>query len=339
MRLGWAWLAAGAALGVALLPETAQAQSVEEFYRGRNVVITTPDQAGSGYDQYARIVARFIGDKIPGKPTLIVQNIPGAGGIIQLNQMYNVMAKDGSVIGIMQHGNAFRPIFDPREVRFKIDGFRWLGSVTPIVVIGAVTKGAPAKSAADLFQHEVLIGGSAGTTAYVAPAINRVINTKMKMISGYKSSKEVVLAMLRGEVHGTVGIGLDSLHSFVEGRTDQFNILFQIGSVRAKELPNAPLIQELAKNADDKATLEAAFASVSLGRLFITPAIPDDRYAAVQKAFEATVKDPAFVEAAKKQGSGVDYIPPEQIKAIVDRVYGLPASVQKRAAEALAGGR
>lgn len=334
MRSRWA-LAAVAAAVCASAP--ASAQSVEDFYRGRNVIVTTPDQAGSGYDQYARVVARYIGDKIPGKPTIIVQNIPGAGGIIQLNQMYNAMAKDGSVFGIMQHGNVFRPIFDPREVRFKIEGFRFLGSVTPIVVIGAVTKDAPAKTASDLFEREVLIGGSAGTTAYVAPAINRVINTKMKMISGYKSSKEVVLAMLRGEVHGTVGIGLDSLQSFVEGKTDQFNILFQLGSVRAKELPNVPLIQEFAKTPEDKATLEAAFASVSLGRLFVTPAIPDDRFQALQKAFEATVKDPAFVETAKKQGSGVDYIPPEQIKAIVDRVYGLPASVQKRAAEALAG--
>lgn len=335
MKSRWAYVASLAA--VLCAASTAHAQSVEEFYRGRNVTITTPDQAGSGYDQYARIVSRFIGDKIPGKPNIIVQNIPGAGGIIQLNQMYNVMAKDGSVFCIVQHGNVFRPIFDPREVRFRIDGFRWLGSVTPIVVIGAVTKDAPAKTAADLFDREVLIGGSAGTTAYVAPAINRVINTKMKMISGYKSSKEVVLAMLRGEVHGTVGIGLDSLQSFVEGKTDQFNILFQIGSNRAKELPNVPLIQEFAKTPEDKATLEAAFASVSLGRLFATPAIPDDRYEALRIAFEATVKDPAFVEAAKKQGSGVSFIPPADIKAIVDRVYALPANVQKRAAEALAG--
>lgn len=323
---------------VAIFSATAaSAQSAEEFYRGRTVTLVAPDAAGSGYDAYGRLVARFIADRIPGKPSIVVQNVPGAGGVIQANTLYNVTPKDGSAFAIIMHGTIFRPIFDPREVRYKMDGFRFLGSVTPIVVIGAFNKDAAAATTAELFQNEVLIGGSGGTTMYLPKAVNDIVGTKMKIISGYRSTKDIMLAMERKEVAGVVGIGLDSIQTHNEGNTAPFNILFQMGSVRAKELPDVPLIQEFAKSPDDKAALEAVFASFSIGRVFVTPNIPDDRYKALQAAFEATVKDPAFVEAANKQRSSVGYVSPEEIKAIVDRVYALPEKTQKRAAEAVAG--
>jgi tripartite-type tricarboxylate transporter receptor subunit TctC len=313
------------------------AQTPEEFYKGRTVTLVAPDAAGSGYDAYARLVSRFIADRIPGKPSVVVQNMPGAGGVIQVNTLYNVSPKDGTTFAIIMHGTIFRPIFDPREVRYKMDGFRYLGSVTPIVVIGAFNKDAPAKTAAELFDREVLIGGSGGTTMYLPQAVNGIVGTKMKLISGYRSTKDIMLAMERREVAGVVGIGLDSIQTHNEGNVEPFNILFQMGSVRAKELPNVPLIQEFAKSPEDKAALEAVFASFSIGRVFVTPQIPDDRYAALQAAFEATVKDPAFAEAAAKQKSSVGYVSPAEIKTIVDKVYALPPAIQKRAADAIGG--
>lgn len=335
MKLDWGCLAIAAA--VALLPATSSAQSVEEFYAGRTVTLSAPDAGGSGYDAYARLVARFMADKMPGKPNIIIQNTPGAGGLIQANGLFNTAPKDGSVFAIIMHGIVLRPLLDPREVRYKTEGFRFLGSVTPIVVIGAVNKDAPVQKAAELFDKELLLGGSGGTTVYLAQAINQMLGTKMKMITGYKSTKDITLAMMRKEVHGVVGIGLDSIQTHNEGNAEQFNIIFQMGSVRSKELPDVPLIQEFAKSPDDKAALEAVFATFSVGRVFVTLQIPDDRYNALQKAFEATVKDPAFVEAAKKQRSSVGYVAPGEIKQIIDRIYALPEPIVKRAAAAMAG--
>lgn len=313
------------------------AQEVADFYRGKTITLMAPDAAGSGYDAYGRLVARFIGDRIPGKPAVIVQNIPGAGGVIQVNTLYNVAPKDGTTFAIIMHGTLFRPIFDPREVRYKVEGLRFLGSVTPIVVIGAFNKDAPAQTASQLFEREVLIGGSGGTTMYLPTAVNGILGTRMKLISGYRSTKDILLAMERREVSGVVGIGLDSIQTIKAGDTSPFQILFQMGAARATELPDVPLIQDFAKSPGDRQALEAVFASFSIGRVFVTPLIPDDRYVAMQAAFEGVVKDKAFVEAAEKQKSSVNYVAPEKIRGIINRVYALPPAVQKRAADAIGG--
>ena len=335
MRALFASAAAAMALQFIASP-MAHAQNVADFYRGKTVTLVTPDASGSGYDAYGRIVARFIGEHIPGKPNIVVQNMPGAGGIIQMNYLYNVAPKDGTTIAIVMHGGIFRPILDPREVRYKIEGFRWLGSVTPIVVIGAFNKDAPAQSAAELFDKETIIGGSGGTTQYLPQAVNSILRTKMKLISGYRSTNDILLAMTRKEVGGVVGIGLDSIQTNTNGgNADAYNILFQMGAARSKELPNVPLIQEFAKNEEDRSVLEAIFASFSIGRVFTAPQIPDDRYAALAKAFEETVKSPDFVEQANKQRSSVGYVSPDEIRKIIDRVYSSPANVIKRAAEAM----
>ena len=321
-------------------PATANAtDGVADFYRGKTVTLLTPDAAGSGYDAYARLVGRFIGEHIPGKPTIVVQNMPGGGGLIEMNYLYNMAPKDGSAIAIIMHGTIFDPIFDPRQVQYKIDALRWLGSVTPITVIGAFRKDAPARTVGDLFDHEVIIGGSGGTTVYLPLAVNSILHTEMKLVRGYRSTNDILLAMARKEISGVVGIGFDSLQTEkAGGDIGNYNILFQMGMARSRRLPDVPLIQEFAKSDEDREVLEAVFASFSIGRVFITPAIPDDRYAALQAAFEATVEDPAFVAQAQKQHSDVGYVSPDEIQKIVDHVYGQPAAVSKRAAAAIQSG-
>lgn len=331
----------GAAALCVLLAVSAPSRAADaaDFYRGKTVTLITPDAAGGGYDHYGRLVGRFIADHIPGKPNVVPQNMPGAGGVTQMNYLYNVAPKDGSAFAIIMHGTIFRPIFDPREVRYKIDGFRWLGSVTPIVVIGAFRKDAPVQTAADLFKREAIIGGSGGTTSYLPLAVDSILGAKMKLVKGYKNTNDIMLAMARNEVAGVVGIGLDSLRSSKAAADVETRILFQMGASRSGELPDVPLIQELAKSAEDKAVLEAIFASFSIGRVFLTPAIPDARYAVLQKAFEDTVKDPKFAAEAKKERAEVGYVSPEEITAIIKHVYGQPEPVIKRAAAAMLGGK
>lgn len=329
-------LAAGL-LSTAILIDGARAETVEAFYRGKTISLLIPSAAGGGYDRFGRLMGRHIGHHIPGNPTIVPRNIPGAGGVIQANQLYTSAPKDGTAFGIIQHSIPLRPIFDPREVRYKVDGFRWLGSMGQITTLAVVSKSANIKSVDEIFKREIAIGATGGTTAYLPATVNTVLGAKFKMISGYKSTSEVLLAMERKEVEGIVGIGVSSLAGSTGGATDNLSYLFQMGYSKHPSLPDVPLVQAYAKNDEDKSVMEAIFASLSIGRSFVTPVIPEDRLAELRAAFKATMSDPAFVSDAEKSKAEVGYVPPEEIMAIITRVYGLPKRVLDRAAEAFKG--
>lgn len=332
-------LMGGAAVALAALAAAtaASADPVEDFYRGKSVQLYIPSAAGGGYDTYGRLIGRHIGKHIPGNPTIVPKNVPGAGGVIEANQLYTQAPKDGTAFGIIQHGIIFRPIFDNRELRYKIDGFRWLGSAAPISVVTIASKKARVQSAAELFDKELIVGAGGGTTEYMPTTINSVLGTKMKIIKGYKGNPEILLSIERGEVEGVSGIGTDTLNAN-NAATSNFNVLFQMGATRSADLPNVPLIQEFAKNADDKAVLDAVFASLSIGRSFVTLDIPADRLAALRTAFKATVSDPQLLAEANKSSLEVRLVDPQEIHRIIDRVYGLPEPLLKRVAAAMVEG-
>jgi tripartite-type tricarboxylate transporter receptor subunit TctC len=334
----FATLAALALYGAGPMMSNA-ADSVADFYRGKTITLLVPSGPGGGYDTNARLVGRFIGEHIRGKPNIVVQNMPGGGGLTEVNYLYNIAPKDGSVIAIIMHGTIFDPIFNPREVRYKIDGFRWLGSVTPITVVGGFRKDAPAHTVAELFDREVIIGGSGGTTVYLPLAVNSILHTKMKLVKGYGSTNNIMLAMARREISGVVGIGLDTLRDLnAGGQVTEYNILFQLGVARGRTLPDVPLIQEFAKSDEDREVLATICASCSIGWVFVTPSIPDDRYAALQTAFEETLKDPAFLVQAQKQHVDIGYVSPNEIQKIVGHVYSRREAVLKRVSAIMMGG-
>jgi tripartite-type tricarboxylate transporter receptor subunit TctC len=337
MRTLWAAVAAVSATLLCAESMDARADAVEDFYRGKSISLVIPSAPGGGYDTYGRLVGRYIAEYIPGNPNIIPQNMPGGGGITEVNYLYNVAPKDGTAFGIIEHGTIFKPIFDPREVRYKIEGLRSLGSVTPITVIGVVRKDAAAATIQDLFEREVIIGGSGGTTVYLPLAVNSILGTKIKLVKGYKNTNEIVLAMARREVEGVVGIGLDSLEGAKAGGDFEYRILFQMGVSRGPALPDVPLIQEFAKSEEDRAVLETIFASFSIGRSFVTTLIPDDRFAALKAALAKTIADPKFVAQAKKERADVGYVSPEEIQTIIDHVYGQPEPVLTRAGAAMLG--
>jgi tripartite-type tricarboxylate transporter receptor subunit TctC len=332
------FIGAAAVLALALVGGGVRADAVEDFYKGKSVQLYIPSATGGGYDTYGRLIGRHIGRHIPGNPTIVPRNVPGAGGVIEANQLYTAAAKDGTAFGIVQHGIIFRPIFDDREVRYKIEGFRWLGSAAPIAVVTLASKKSAVKSAADIFEKEFIIGAGGGTTEYMPTTINAVLGAKMKLIKGYKGNNEILLAIERGEVEGVSGIGLDTLGAATNAAGREYNFLFQMGARRAPDLPDVPLIQEFAKNPEDKAVLEAVFASLSIGRSFVTPVIPDDRLAALRKAFKAATDDPQLREEAKKTSLDVSFVDPEEIHRITAQVYGLPEPILKRVAAAMREG-
>lgn len=317
--------------------KTALADDVEAFYRSKNISVIIPSAPGGGYDRYGRLVQRHMGRFIPGNPTLIARNVPGAGGVVQANQLYNTAPRDGTAFGIIQHSIPFRPILDPREVRYKVDGFRWLGSVSPITTLAIVNKNAPIRSVEDLFQKELIIGASGGTTLYLPSTVNSVLGTKFRIIKGYKNTGDILLAMARNEVSGLVGVGLSSLLGSKSAKNTDYRILFQMAYSKHPDIKEVPLVQDFARTPEDKAVMETIFASFSIGRSFITPVIPDDRLAALRVAFKKTVEDAKFRSDAKKSKAEVSYVSPDDIGRIIASVYGQPKPIIDRAAKAFVG--
>ena len=311
------------------------AQDAAAFYKGKTVSVIIPSAAGGGYNTYSRLVARFIGKHIPGNPNVVPQNMPGGGGLVAANHLYNVAAKDGTVFGMVQHGVFFKPIFTPDEVRYDVSKFNWLGSATPIPNLAIVNKQSPVQKVEELFTTEMIVGATGGgTNEYMPKVVNDVLGTKMKIVSGYKTSAEILLAIARNEVHGIVGLGLDSIPD-AKAAFD-VNLLFQLGAVRHPDIGSLPLIQEFAKTPEDKAVLEVAFASISIGRVFVAPPdLPADRLATLQNAFNETLKDPEFLAAAQKEYADVQPISAAGIKRIFDGVYAQPKPILDRAAKAM----
>lgn len=314
----------------------AHADPISDFYAGRSVTVLIPSGPGGGYDAYGRLIARHMGHHIPGKPNLVPQNMPGAGGVVVANYLANAAAKDGSVIAHMQNGVPFKPLFDPRRIKYTKDSFRWLGSVTNVTTIGVAANTAPVKSLRDVLDHELAVGASGGTTTYLPESFNALLGTKFKVVKGYKSTNEILLAVDRGEVGGMVGIAIDSFDKSAKSHPN-LRVLFQMGLKRDPALSDVPLIQELAKNDEQKAVLNALFASFQIGRIFAVADIPAPRLAALRKGFAETIADPAFVAEAKKLGLNVNPETPEEVQSIIAEVYQQPAPIIDKARSILTG--
>ena len=329
----------GAALaGLALVSfaGAAHADPIADFYAGHSVTVLIPSGPGGGYDTYGRLISRHMGRHIPGKPNLVPQNMPGAGGVVLANYLANAAPKDGSVMAIMQNGVPFKPLFDARQIKFTNDSFRWLGSVTNVTNTAVIGKTSPITSAADVFTREVTVGASGGNTTYLPEMLNGVLGAKFKIVKGYKSTNEILLAVERNEVDGMVGIALDSLQT-AEQSHPNLRVLFQMGLKRSPELPDAPLIQEFAKTDEQKAVLGAVFASFEIGRIFAVAAIPEPRLAALRKAFAETLVDSAFLTDAKKLRLNVNPETPGEVQSIIADVFRQPTPILDKAREILSG--
>jgi len=335
----WCLAVAGACASIAaslIGCSAGMAQATGTGAAGKPIRLLIPSGPGGGYDAYGRIVARHIGSHLSGNPVVTAEGMPGGGGIAEANYLAKVAPKDGTVIGILQNNMPLKPILDPRQIKYSLQDFGWLGSVTPVTNIGLVKPGAPVRVASDLLSHELIVGGSGGSTTYVPEMLNRLMHTKFKVVKGYKGSDEVMLAIERGEVEGIVGIAYDSISQSAEAAAVNGKLLFQMGLRRDPMLADVPLIQELAPPAA-RAVLECVFAAFQIGRIFAAPAgVPAARLEELRKAFADTMADPAFRQDAERLHLGVNPQPAEAIDAIIRSVAQQPATVLGPAREALA---
>jgi tripartite-type tricarboxylate transporter receptor subunit TctC len=320
----------------------AQAQDVADFYKGKNVELYVGYSVGGGYDLYARVLARHIGSHIPGNPTIVVKNMEGAGSLRLANWLYRIAPKDGSVLGMIGRGTGFDPLLGQKAALFDATKFTWIGSGNHEVSVCVSFEGhGGITTFDDLRAKEMTVGGTGASadTDQFPKVVNGVLGTKMKIVTGYPGGNDVVLAMERGELQGRCGWSWSSVKathgSWIAEK--KLNILVQLSLQKHPDLPDVPLIIDLAKTDEDRQILKLIFARQVMGRPFLAPpGIPAERVDALRKAFMATMTDPDFMADAEKSQLEVNPVPGDEVQKLVAEIYRTPPAVAQKAAQLLA---
>ena len=322
------WRTALVAMATFALTGQVSAQTPEEFYKGKNVDLVIGYPPGGSNDTWGRLLARHIGKHIPGKPTLVPKNMPGAGSFLAANTVFNVSPKDGSVIGIAAPTAPLDERLGTPGVRFKAAEFNWIGRVDSLVNMVFMWKTSPVKTIADALKTPATLSATGvGSTVYVYPNVmNRVLGTKFKLVLGYKGSGEAMLAVERGEAegHSTSWVALKVAHpDWV--RDKSVTILVQFALKRHPEMPDVPTVVELATNDEQRAILSTVVNAAEIGSAFFTtPGVPADRLNVLRRAFDATMKDPEFLAEVERTKLTVNPFTGEELQKLVRSVSDLP---------------
>jgi len=320
--------AAGASSAQAQAP---QASAVEAFYKGKSVELIIGYPPGGSNDVYARLLSSHLGKHIPGQPTIVARNMPGAGSFLAANHMATVAAKDGLSISICAPTIALDEKLGTQGVRFKTAQYNWIGRISPLVNIVMVSGKSPVKTVADAQKTEVTLAGTGvGSTVSIYPTVmNNMFGTKYKLIMGYKGSSEAMLAVERGEVegHSTAWEALKTAHP--TWKSEGFVTLpVQFSLSRIAELPDVPSALEFARNPQEKRVLEAILNATEVGAAFFTtPGVPAERVTALRRAFDATMQDPEFKADVEKIRVSHDPMKGEDLQKLVAQVSDLPADI------------
>ena len=327
----WALLA-GATFGTT----DTRADSVEDFYKGKNLSIIVGFSPGGGYDLNARAVGRYIGKHIPGNPKVIVQNMPGAGSLTAINHMANLAPKDGTAIATFSRGTPFEPLMGNKQAQFDPRTLTWIGSPSRETNLVFTRTQANFKTLDDLRGREVVIATSGGgaDTATFPLIMNAVFKTKMKIVTGYPGASELLLAVERGEADGMAGLSWGYLKvarpAWVPEK--KIDVQLQLGLTKAVDLPNVASALDLVKDQADRQFLEVFLARLAIAWPLAGPAnMPADRANTLRAAFAETMKDVEYKAEAEKHAIDVDPVFADEIASILNRVYAASPEVIERA--------
>lgn len=322
--------------GLLLLSQHAQAQD-HDFYKGKTINLIVGGTTGDGYDVYGRLLAQYWSDHIPGKPRFVVQNMPGAGTLVAANYIYEKATNDGLVVGTVGGGTATAELFKTKGIRFDPRKFHWIGSLNSEVGIVLAWHTQPFKSVSDIMEKEMLVGGGGPTSGNVIfpLVLNRVVGTKFKIISGYRGTSAIALAIERGELHGT---GSYHYSSMISSRPDwiekkQITPLIQLAMFKHPVFPDVPNIPDLAKTEEQRQVLDLVFSRQQMGRPFVLPPGTSAGIVKVLRdAFQATLKDKSFLaDAGKRRMDLTKPMSGEEIHALIESLYKYPDSVIEKA--------
>jgi len=306
-------------------------------FKGQTITIAIGSGTGGGYDAYGRLAARHLPKHLPGNPAVVPKNMPGAGGVVSANWLYNVAPKDGTALGIFQAGAPYEPLFGNTQAKFDPTKFTWLISLNRLANIGIFWHESPVRTIEDLFKGEVLVGSSGGGNAstQVFPILlNNLIDTKFKVIAGYTGTGETNLAMERGEVYGIVGTEWSSLKASKPDwiRDNKVRVVFQISLSSHPDLKHVPSIVDYIKDPESRQVVELLLARQEYGRTFTAPpGVPADIAAALRKGFADIAVDPALLADAAKMGAEIEVGTHDQILALLNKTFNAPKPLVDRA--------
>lgn len=320
-----------------LAPIPLAAQTPQDFYAGKTVHMIIGFGPGGGYDLWGRTVARHIGKHLPGRPTVVPQNMPGAGSYVATSHIYTTAAKDGTVLGIIARDAPLGPLTGAPGARFDATKLSWIGSPTRETNVCIAYHTAPVKTVRELRDTPLIVGDTGpgtGTRSY-PKALNALLGMKFRLVSGFPSSADVFLAMERGEVEGIC----ESLDSVRTRKPDwipdkRVTILFQGGVEPSPELKDTPFVLDLADSEEQRQAIAFLYAGQGIGRPFVAPPnIPDDRLKMLRAAFDATMKDPEFIAEAAKNKLDLEPENGEHLAGLIRKIYATPKAVVDRVGE------
>ena len=311
---------------------SAFAENVEDFYRGKTIQIIISTGVGTGHDMGVRLVGKHMERHIAGKPSIIVRSMPGGGHVVAANFVYANAPKDGTVLGAILPAFILHQVIDGRGVQYKAEDFPWIGSSDVDNMNLYLWHTAGIKTVEDA-KKKIGVMGATGAGSYTAlfpTLMNNLLGTKFRIVPGYKTTGEIHIAMERGEVQGRAGNFNSSLKSANPDwlRDKKIDIMLQIGAVRDPEFANVPLLTELAETPAQKLVLDLFSGEIAMGRAFLTtPGIPDHLLAALRKAFEDTMRDPLYIEEAKKLELEVRPLGHERLAEIAKTILTTPPNL------------
>lgn len=321
----------------------ARADAVEDFYRGKQVNLIVGYSSGGGYDIYARSLARYMGNHIPGTPKFVVTNMPGAGSLVSVNHLYNLAPKDGTTIATFGRGLAMEPLIGTAKVQYDATKLTWIGSISSELSVCAVTQKSKVKTFEDALTTESAVGGegSGSDPDVYATLVRNLLGAKMKLVTGYPGGNDMTLAIERGELDGRCGWSWGSIRAtrpdWVSG-PNKLRVLMQMTLDRHAEMPDIPTVLEMAKTPQDKEIVRLIVSRQTVARPFAAPpGIPQDRKIALRKAFDDTMKDPDFLAEAKTLSLEVDPVSGAEVDKLIGELYRASPEVVARAKAVIAG--
>ena len=334
-----AWLA-GATLAIVGSATPAASETAADFFAGKTITLIAPSAVGGGYDLYSRFLSRFIGKHIPGNPTVIVRNMPAAGGIGAANHLYSIAAPDGLTFGVFQNTVTLNQLGKMSGVKFDVRKFGWIGNMSIASTICALSGKAKGLSGKDLFNHEITVGASGGSAAMIPTLLNSLAGTHFNVVRGYPSTSNVVIAMEQGEVNGLCGWSWDGARVNAKDMLARkvATVAIDIAIQPQPELQAAgvPFLMDLLPDGENKDVLKIILSTQVYNRpVAVPPGVPEDRLRVLRDAFTATMKDPSVQAEADKLGLDLEYLAPERILGLINQVLDAPVHVQERAVDEL----
>jgi len=319
----------------------AQTDAVADFYKGKTLSLIAGFPPGGGYDTYVRILARHFGRFVPGQPLVVASNMQGAGSLSAANHIYNKATPDGLSMAMIASSAAMEPLLGNKAAVFDVTKFSWIGSMSNDVAYCGVWQGAGLPTTFDeMFTKPTIFGGGAAAaiTFQHPMVLKTVLGANMRVIPGYPGSREINIALHRGEVNGACGLFSSSIKAqfFDDVKSGRLKIVIQMGSKLSDEFGKVPSVFDYAKTDMDRAVLDVHFKQLLLGRPWAAPpGVPAARLKALRDALAATMKDPEFLSEANRAGLDIDPATPQEVDDLLKRLSAFPPEVFRKAQEAI----